>query len=489
MAFLGGLGKALGLNKQFVEGFAGGFASSVDTKIKKDMEMTQDNIDDLTKISFQSTSAEKKRFQKDLKENTELVEEVMANMGGAEGIKAPLAPVAAHSMIKQLGLKQAVLQSRDYKTNFLMHGQDPIKELELNKKLNGDNPTITLSALAKSTVDPIVTPDLGKLGESANVGFMKANFFGPARDSTKEIETRTDAMLKAAGIDTSDSITTDLPPAVKIKLDPVILGMQDNPNNEIIRLTTMLKNTDRETDPALHTRIKDRIALTRSIVKSAQGTKGLTFEATKSARVTLGASIATRWNIDSSSSMTSPFVGWNTTKKKMDIGNFALDYYMNFTNETVLNSGPNEVVNNNNIILSAAAQGKKIKATTINGIYSLEISTEDVLSTEQKNEVDFGNSKGGDAISKGENNKSNVKMPNAVIKQNKKEGETAEIQLNNALPKYKSLIESGSNTDEDTKEKARLKKIITEALRVTRGVNSYTEANNILEALIRNQAA
>ena len=112
---------------------------------------------------------------------------------------------------------------------------------------------------------------------------MKANFFGPARDSTKEIETRTDAMLKAAGIDTSDSITTDLPPAVKIKLDPVILGMQDNPNNEIIRLTTMLKNTDRETDPALHTRIKDRIALTRSIVKSAQGTKGLTFEATKSA--------------------------------------------------------------------------------------------------------------------------------------------------------------------------------------------------------------
>ena len=34
MAFLGSLGKALGLDKQFVEGFAGGFASSVDTKIK-----------------------------------------------------------------------------------------------------------------------------------------------------------------------------------------------------------------------------------------------------------------------------------------------------------------------------------------------------------------------------------------------------------------------------------------------------------------------
>ena len=60
MAFLGGLGKALGLNKQFVEGFAGGFASSVDTKIKKDMEMTQDNIDDLTKIAFESTATDKK---------------------------------------------------------------------------------------------------------------------------------------------------------------------------------------------------------------------------------------------------------------------------------------------------------------------------------------------------------------------------------------------------------------------------------------------
>jgi len=57
MAFLGGLGKALGLNKQFVEGLAGGFASSVDSKIKKDMEMTQNNIDDLTKIAFETRTS------------------------------------------------------------------------------------------------------------------------------------------------------------------------------------------------------------------------------------------------------------------------------------------------------------------------------------------------------------------------------------------------------------------------------------------------
>ena len=75
-------------------------------------------------------------------------------MGGSQGIKAPLAPVAAQSLITQLGINQALAQSRGYKKNFINYGEDPIKELELNTKLNGEVPTFTMSDLAKSTVSP-----------------------------------------------------------------------------------------------------------------------------------------------------------------------------------------------------------------------------------------------------------------------------------------------------------------------------------------------
>jgi len=287
MAFLGSLGKALGLDSETGKGFAEGLASSVDKSIQNDMQRTQDNIDDLTKISFESTITDKKRFEKELKENTEIVEEIMANMGGPEGIKAPLAPVAAQSLITQLGLNQALAQSRGYKKNFINYGENPIKELEINKKLNGEVPTFTMSDLAKSTVSPISGVDMSQLGDSANVGFMKANFFGGAQDSSKEIETRSSALLKAAGVDIESSLASKLPAAIQVKLDPLILGMQDNPKAEEVRLVTMLKNTDRETNPELYTRIKNKIDLTRDIMQAVSPKKGLSQAETNSAKMNL----------------------------------------------------------------------------------------------------------------------------------------------------------------------------------------------------------
>ena len=50
-------------------------------------------------------------------------------------------------------------------------------------------------------MSPISGVDMSKLGDSANVGFMKSNFLGDAKDSSKEIETRSSALLKAAGVD------------------------------------------------------------------------------------------------------------------------------------------------------------------------------------------------------------------------------------------------------------------------------------------------
>ena len=87
MAFLGSLGKSLGLDSSFGQGLVEGLATSVDKGIQSDMKRTQDNIDDLSKVAFQSGLAEKKRFEKELKVNTEIIEEITANMGGSQGIK------------------------------------------------------------------------------------------------------------------------------------------------------------------------------------------------------------------------------------------------------------------------------------------------------------------------------------------------------------------------------------------------------------------
>ena len=45
MAFLGSLGKSLGLSSSFGEGLVTGLASSVDKGIQDDMKRTQDNVD------------------------------------------------------------------------------------------------------------------------------------------------------------------------------------------------------------------------------------------------------------------------------------------------------------------------------------------------------------------------------------------------------------------------------------------------------------
>ena len=67
MAFLGSLGKALGLDREFTLGLIEGGAKAIDREIQSDMKATQKNIDDLTKIAFESTATDKKRFEKELK--------------------------------------------------------------------------------------------------------------------------------------------------------------------------------------------------------------------------------------------------------------------------------------------------------------------------------------------------------------------------------------------------------------------------------------
>ena len=477
MAFLGGLGKALGLNKQFVEGFAGGFASSVDTKIKKDMEMTQDNIDDLTKIAFESTATDKKRFDKELKENTELVEEIMTNMGGSEGMKAPLAPVAAQSLISQLGLKQAVSQSRDYKKNFTMYGENPIEQLELNKKLNGDIPTITLSSLAKSTVSPISGVDMSKLGDSANVGFMKSNFLGDAKDSSKEIETRSSALLKAAGVDMSDTLGEKLPTAVKVKLDPLILGMQDNPQAEEVRLVTMLKNTNREENPEMYQKIKSKIDLTRSIIQDVTPKKGLSLSETRSSRNEFISIVGQAFGVSTKpSSLGNPFTSFSDEKDKNLIALKGVNYYMEELQKSRINSGRDEQYNNYEVILQAASEGKEVTSTMINGIYTLEVANKSFYNEDDLTKLAIKR-EGGEAKVEGS---SKAKTVEQVRKENKDGKNTPDVTISTLIPEIQRLRSQGADSRVISNKKA----LLIEAIGKKYGIKSYEEANKKLAELI-----
>ena len=97
MAFLGSLGKALGLDSEFGKGLIGGAATALDKGFQDDIRRTKDNIDNLTMESYKGGVEEKKRFDKELKENEKIIDRIAANLGGDQGVNHPQAYEATYS--------------------------------------------------------------------------------------------------------------------------------------------------------------------------------------------------------------------------------------------------------------------------------------------------------------------------------------------------------------------------------------------------------
>tara|TARA_B100000900_G_scaffold297537_1_gene256068 strand:- start:8902 stop:10395 length:1494 start_codon:yes stop_codon:yes gene_type:complete len=268
MAFLGSLGKALGLDSEFGKGLITGTASSLDREFQDDIKRTKDNIDNLVNISYQGAVEEKKRYDKQLKENKDIVDQIIANVGGDKGASHPRAVDAAQTLIKQYGgLKGALTYSESLSNMSRFSGEHPISILELGERTNNNNP-LTAMALAKSTVDPVVLPDAGALGKDAAVGIMKLDFFGGGDFAEKEISTRAGALLKARGVNINET-QMDLPPALKANIDPLIFGMRSNVTEEKARLHIMHNKLDKK-DPEYNTksaRILDMIENINNIEK------------------------------------------------------------------------------------------------------------------------------------------------------------------------------------------------------------------------------
>lgn len=452
MAFLGSLGKTLGLNKQFVEGLAGGFAKAVDVGIQDDMKRTQDNIDNLVIETYKGAVESKKEFDKMYKENKKIVENIASNLGGEKGINHPQALKAAQTLINLKGLDGAFNVAQDYNKAFRFYGKDPIKSLLADE--TGDSTPISLSALTKSTLTPVAIPDISELGKSAPVGFMKSNFLGPAQDAGGEIKTRAEALIKARGIDINEE-TIELPPAVKGKIDPLILGMKENPVDEKARLLTIMRNAERDgtLTKEKEADIKSMLDVTEGIIRSMKTKKGLDFNATTSASNKINESLVGIYNIKQKRNKFGVYVGADAEENQIKLLDRATRYYLNFVEEATLKGDLEEGNGNFLKINEAIATNKRLIGTVINGKYTLQIVQDsELLNSDERKILNPKDKK--------------VTMPN-----NKRTDEVTDestLSTTELISKVKKIPTAIRNINERTQEKIRLQKLF---------VKKYLEEN------------
>ena len=388
MAFLGGLGKTLGLNSEFGKGLIGGLASSVDKGIQDDMKRTQDNVDNLVVETYKGAVENKKEFDKMYKDNKKLVENIAANMGGEQGIKHPQALQAAQTLINLKGLDGAFAVAQDYNKAFRMYGKHPTKSLLADE--TGKSTPITLSALTKSTVTPMSMPNVSELGKSAAVGFMKMDFFGGKDSRSSEITTRAQALIKARGININEK-TIELPTALEGKIDPLILGIKENPIEEKARLVTMLANAERDgtLTPELEGNIKEMIDVTEGITRSMRKNKALDANGFNSAQGILYKNFHTLNQIEFKSEF-GKYIGSNAKDEQLKLINSSVKYYMDIYAESALEGNLEDGQSYMQVIIEAMGKNKRLTSTKINGVYRLVVAEgegSDLLDAKNKKKV------------------------------------------------------------------------------------------------------
>ena len=254
------LGKFFG--SEFGKGLVAGAAEGFADQFQDDINRTKDNVDRLVIESYKGGVESKKEFDKVYKENRKIVDQIVANLGGAEGADNPRAIDAAQGLISDQGLDGALKYSENLSNQFQLLGRDPIKSLGIAQRTNHSTP-LTADLLTKSTVPPVAIPNIKELAKDADVGIMK--FFGEDDYTASTVESQAKALLRARGIDPNKG-DLNLPPALSVKINPLIAGMQNNPVNEIIRLQNYIEDNEDTMTNTEENMVKDMIQAQQSII-------------------------------------------------------------------------------------------------------------------------------------------------------------------------------------------------------------------------------
>tara|TARA_R110000787_G_scaffold53388_1_gene125154 strand:+ start:2565 stop:4010 length:1446 start_codon:yes stop_codon:yes gene_type:complete len=379
MAFLGSVGKALGLDSEFGKGLVEGAAEGLAEGIKDDIARTKNNVDNLVLESYKGGKAEKVRFDKEYKENEKLIKQIASTVGGADGIKHPQAYDGAQFLITTYGIDGAVKMANTLDKAYLSTSRHPIDSLNLIQR--NDKGAITASMLANDITAPVSLPDMAALGQSANVGIMKSNFFGPAYDASGEIEQRSNALLQASGIDINKKVMV-VPSTVQGKIDPLVLGMLDNPTAERLRLNRVIIENDKLGDNKDLKLEANALDMIKSLDSGLEALKKGEFLSPKDFEYkidTYKSEIASIYNL--TKTQAGPYKRFSELKgspEQIKIANTASRYYANAFNFALKNGSVKEGSSQYEILVrEAIADNRKIIMSNDNGVFVFKIDDGD----------------------------------------------------------------------------------------------------------------
>ena len=370
MAFLGGIGKALGLSGEFGKGLVGGLSSSLAEGFDDDMKRTKDNVDNLVLESYKGGRTEKVRFDKEYKENETIIKQIASTIGGPDGVKHPQAYDGAQFLITTYGIDGAVKMADKLNNAYLATSRHPIDSLQLVQK--NDRGAITSSMLANEITTPVSLPDMAALGKSANVGIMKSNFLGPAYDASGEIEQRSNALLQASGIDIDKEVIS-VPEALKGNIDPLILGMLENPTAELLRLNKVINQNDKlgkDKDLDLEKRALGMITSLQASVDALKRGEYLKPNDFENKVGSYKNTMAGRWKLKTAANAFKSYKDVNGTPAQLGVLDKASRYYATAFNFAMKNASATGDFNQyDTIIRQAMIDNKKIIMSNDNGVF------------------------------------------------------------------------------------------------------------------------
>tara|TARA_R100000697_G_scaffold122498_1_gene152160 strand:+ start:139 stop:1551 length:1413 start_codon:yes stop_codon:yes gene_type:complete len=422
------LGKFFG--SEFGKGLVAGAAEGFADQFQDDINRTKDNVDRLVLESYKGGVAQKKKYDALFEDNKKIVEQIAGNLGGDDGINHPMALEAAYGLINTAGgLKNALEESVNAKAFFNNYGMHPIKQLELSVVKDRETP-LTVSNITKTTVPKMVIPDPKLLGDSAAVGIMKADFLGDF-DASKEISKRSAALLTARGIDINEG-EMKIPTASKVRLDPLIRGMQTDPIAEIARLQVFGNKLDPKAPDFVQkfNRVKDminvqvevatNIAETRAgILDKSKIGKGLSITGLGSAKNQITNQIIESFNVVAKKDNLGLYMTQDLVSDKQDIIQKTRMYYLKMLNLGVTNKDDQSFYK----VMEAIANNKQLSLTD-GKLEVLSGEGTDKISTADKDTLKKGSQKIPDPfkINKGEPVDYSKIDQNALISSIRKQG-------------------------------------------------------------------
>jgi hypothetical protein len=212
MAIFGTLGKVLGLGggklSPFEMGIRKGLAEGITDVVKDDMKRADERVDRIADYKIRKTTEEQERFNKELRDNMEVIRGISGQVGGING---------AEYLVRRYGITGAQEKAKQLET-LMAYGVKP-------EFISEDNET-TLDDLAKFVT---ASPAVFDKTEVRDTGLLSK--IGLGRDLGKEAQREVDAATSALGYGRVSKPELGVMPTAR-GFDPADLGTMADMKDE-----------------------------------------------------------------------------------------------------------------------------------------------------------------------------------------------------------------------------------------------------------------